>query len=466
MELQNENLDDFEPIITSLYQKAFLTEISAHKIVFPSKNSYTKSCYHDYGNAQKLIANEIIGAYELKKQLEADLKRYRMESPINVKIVHQAKAQIKVIDNRILVLRRLFDSVAFKFFDGKIWIAKRFILHNIIKGIDIPAIKSNLEAANLINSKNSLDFALVTDLSTYIEVGDLILKPYGSKKVKWLIVEIKLGKVNKTLVDILNSNVSTNPDVIEGFDSNTLKQMNRMIRQKDRTNKIISLIKNGKGTDIKSDMSVTLEENKTNWQYYNTHLRETIDGAKREKVSLIILENCFSIFASTLTDKETFDFFYQIIYHEAYTSLETTSVEETKEKTERMKKILSHPYVRDLTWHNMYAKCHTPFFVLPIEDVFSDLLFKRMRILLYLDINKFVVFCQSRKFQVEQHSKKDTNFLKEKSPKIPLLDDRAMILISPNGKRMTIGVGLFNRLFFDLVTPSTLLDIMNTIMNK
>jgi hypothetical protein len=69
--LQNEQLDDFEVLIQSLYQTTYSSEIKGQVIVFPlivfpSKRAYIESCNKDYNIAQNKIAEEVISLYELK----------------------------------------------------------------------------------------------------------------------------------------------------------------------------------------------------------------------------------------------------------------------------------------------------------------------------------------------------------------------------------------------------------------
>jgi hypothetical protein len=354
----------------------------------------------------------------------------------------------------------LRDSIAFKIFDCKIWIAKRFTLHSKINGPDIPAIKYNLETSNLYNANDDFDFALIADLTTFIEVGDLIVRLNDSKKYKWLIVELKTGKVNVSLCNLIEKEKPIKPETLATLSSDTKKQLNRIIRQKERAIKIVDLVKNNKGLVIRSNIPVIIKDPKQNWNYYHPQIRETISLAKREGIGMCILDDCLTILASKLSDKETFHFLYHKVYQDSKCQLDSSS-EEAHLELEKCRKLLHHPYVKDLTLHNMNARWRTPFFALPIEDVLLDLLFDRMRVVLYLDLKKFIALCVMNGFIVELHTKKETSFIKQQFPRTPLLEEKAIKVRSLDGKTTTIGDGLFNRMFFDLVRPSSLIEILN-----
>ncbi len=466
MKLQCDNLEDFEPVIQKLYNISFQTENTAKTIAFPSKSTYERSYIDDYNKAQNLIAKEVIKIFDLKEEKKAEIKSHSQAKKIDLTLKRELNEQIEVLENRILVLRRLFDSIAFKLFDCKIWIAKRFILQGKINAPDIPAIKYNLEAANLYNSNEHLDFAFISDLTTFVEVGDLIVRFNNSKKYKWLIIELKTGKVNISLCNLLDNENPIKPETIASLDLNTKKQLNRIIRQKERTSKIVELVKNNKGSDFRTNTPILIKDNKTDWRFYDKQLKETISLAQRKDIAMCVIENCFTILASKLSDRETFHFLYHKIYPNSECQL-ILNEEQANLELEKCRKLLRHPYVKDLTLHNMNARWRTPFFVLPIENVMLDLLFNRMRVVFYLDIKKFIALCISKGFKVEFHTKKETIIFKQKFPNTPLVDGKAIKITSTKGKSTTIGDGLFNRTFFDLVSPSSLIDILNeTIENE
>ncbi len=455
MKLQNEQLADFEVLIQSLYQTTYSSEIKGNVIVFPSKRAYIESCNRDYNIAQNKIAKEVIGLYELKQQKKAELKKCRQDNRQNKEGIANLKELIDVIRNRIRVLRRLADAIALKVFNNQPWIAKRFILHARLQEPDIPAIKSNLEVANQLNNAYPQHFWLVTNLTTYIAVGDLLVRYYTRQTFKWDIIELKIGEINKYLLNLLNSENSPSHETISALDSHSAKQLERMIKQKDRTNEILNFINKGKGKDIKTGIPLILNDKEIKWNYYDNELRETIEGAKKEQVALCVIDNCLTVFASTLSDKETFHLLYHIVYGGRGCTFEDNWPSDGRHDIRKMGKLLKHYYVKDLILHNMNAASYTPFYNFPIVDVLSDLLFNKMRILLYLDIYAYVELFYQCGFKIEAFSKRETIYVKKKEANIPMINERAIKLISPTGKAIGLGKGTLCRIFFDIVKPSS-----------
>ncbi len=463
MNLQHEQLSDFEPLIRDLYELAFSTERSARTLVFPSERVYVESCHKDWTSAQKRIAEEVISLDAVKRGTLADLKRHRRENSSDKNTTNTFLNLIKVIDNRTKVLRRLVDAIALRMLDNKVWMAKRFILHDKLPKPDIEAIKFNLEFASGLNTGLE-HFWLISDLTTFIGVGDFILRTYTVKGFKWNIFEIKIGKLNKLLLDLSNAEVQPKEEAIAGFGPHAPKQFDRIIKQKKRTNEILDFINKGKGADIRTGMPLILDPKERVLDHYDYALVDAIEGAKRRQVSLCVVDGCLSIFASTLDTIETFHFLYHIVNRDVGCAFEGNDEAKKEQEYNNMLQLLGHPYVKDIILHNLNACCHTPFYLWPIENVMNDLLFDRMRLVLYLDMQKYCDLYTANGFKVELLSKKET-ILYQKSfgSNLPLLNGRAIKLTNPQGNSIGLGRGNLNRILFDLVRPISSLQCYDNL---
>lgn len=458
--LQHEKLDDFEPFIQELYELAFASERRAKTIVFPSERAYVISCHRDWVQAQERIANEVISLYDRKRQLADELKETRKTHGNRKGDYLEFEKIITVIENRVQVLRRLVDAIAQRFFENKMWMAKRFLLNSKLQKPDIEAIKGNLESANYANGKNPCDFWLIADLTSYIGVGDLILRQYlGQGKFKWTIVELKVGNTNKELYELTEGDKPENEERIARLDTNSIKQLERMKRQQFRTREIRNFINQGRGTDIRTGMELRLDPREVSQVRYDKELIDIIRGAKESQVALGVLDGCLSIYASTLNDFDTFHFLYHVVYKGRDCAFDNDVESRKKDELSAMQKMLHHPYVKDIILHNLKACYHTSFFSLPIEDVLNDLLFGRMRVVLYLDIQKFCDLCIANGFKVESLTRKETIFFEGRGENIPLIDNRGIKLTTPNGVSFVLGRGSVSKVYYDLARPLSL--IMN-----
>ena len=463
MNLQHEQLSDFEPLVRDLYELAFSTERTARTLVFPSERAFVESCHRDWTSAQKRIAEEVISLDALKRRTQADLKRHRRENSTDKNTIQTFLNLIKVIDNRTKVLRRLVDAIALRMLDNKVWLAKRFVLHDRLQKPDIKAIKFNLGFASSLDTGPE-HFWLICDLSTFIGVGDFILRTYTGKGFKWNIFEIKIGELNQILMDLSNSEDPMKDEIISGLGPHAAKQFDRIIKQKHRTKEILNFVNKGKGSDIRTDTPLILDPKERVLDHYDDELIDVINWAKRAQVSLGVVDGCLSVLASTLNDIETFHFLYHIVHLDEEWACDGNDAAKMQQEFNTMGRMLRHPNVKDIILHNLNACCHTPFYLWPIEDVMNDLLFGRMRVLLYLDMQKYCDLCTASGFKVELLSKKETIFYQKSfGSNLPLLNGRAIQLTNPKGSSIGLGRGNLNRIFFDLVRPTSSLQCYDNL---
>ncbi len=182
------------------------------------------------------------------EELKREIKIHRVER-------NQEKAKEKIsllnkIDLRISTFSHIADGIAWQLFKGKLHIARRFYLGETSKK---KLVFSNIAHAKTVAdeiNRSPEDFALISDITNYVQIGDLIAFQNG----KLNIFELKEGKVNKKIYDFLNKMEKDGKEIFpnnlpENFDENTIKQTLRVIRQKERMLRLKDLLKNDKGID-------------------------------------------------------------------------------------------------------------------------------------------------------------------------------------------------------------------------
>src|SRR3989344_3010366 len=265
----HKDLDDFEPLVRSICKMAFssglreLENLGIKNVAelqqrgYRIQEKFTRCCHKGYDKAQRKIAEEIIKLNKLKKI-------------------------IYVLDNRILVLRRIIDTIAFTLFQGKTWIGRRFRLLDEMKEIDTKAILSNLKEAILLNEQDRLKFAVVCDLTTFIDVGDLLQIDFHRHPAKWRIIELKEGKVNKILEDFLKKegpsiSEEESKEFLDKISHHAIKQAERMTRQKNRIKEIYNIVEKNEGIDISFKIPIRLNENEILSRHYDETLNKIIE---------------------------------------------------------------------------------------------------------------------------------------------------------------------------------------------
>lgn len=471
--LEHENLPPFEEQVRNIHKVAFtsglkylennrktIDDLEKEPVLY---KPFIKYCHKGYDKAQKEIAHEIKLLFKLKERRIRSLSGMRS----NRMLYEKEKLLIYIIENRIIVLRRLIDSIAYTLFQGKPWIARRFVLDGIkIRDINTDAMQLSLNRATVFNNRDKQTFSLVTDLSTFIDVGDLIQINYRDRPPSWKIIELKEGKVNALLHDILREegeDLSERKikEIEKEISSSAGRQIKRMVKQRKRMSNIEEIIRNDVGKDISLDREITVSHDEIYTEGYGEVLMRAVDGAKEKKVAAHIIDNCLYVLAVKDSKRKSMHLLYHLLKNNSECALEKGSVEAIKE-FEAINDLSKSHFTFDFVNSNFYAKSSPPFFLYGFDyDSMFDLLYDRTRMLLHLDVDGFAELCESKGIKLQACSKKETERIKQElSRKIaPLYKGRFLKAVMPNSVEHTLLGGTFHKIFVDVMKPSELIDV-------
>jgi hypothetical protein len=215
MRLEHPDLIAFEPILKHCHQLAHTTGMAALRDAGrPFEEAMTnraahrrfiRGCHYGFDLAQRHIGKYVLQIEEQINIFEGDLKKFRSKNK------HKAAAsldQIKVLRNRQLVLRRLVDSILYSMLvtSEDHWAMKHLSIEGRVKRIDLVTLPKMIDEAVARNKSDRMSFHLVCDLTTGAQIGDLIRIDRSSPdKAPWEVIELKYGKVNAILHQIIES---------------------------------------------------------------------------------------------------------------------------------------------------------------------------------------------------------------------------------------------------------------------
>jgi hypothetical protein len=132
-----------------------------------------------------------------------EIERLRATKP---RSAHEELAgKINLLRDRQLVLRRVLDAILFSIIGHELQILRRMTLDNKTHRIDPDVVEITLAEAGRLNRESRYRFNLVSDLTTIVQVGDLIqIDKVLGNRATWRIVELKSGRVNKELKGYLD----------------------------------------------------------------------------------------------------------------------------------------------------------------------------------------------------------------------------------------------------------------------
>lgn len=231
--------------------------------------------HRDFAEAQKLIVIALIEIEKEKIEQNSLQKTARIAHSSDVK---EHSHKIEILHFRECVIRRLADSIAWQLIHADHYTARRLFLGEIQPSLLSKGFGAVQTEVNLINDRNGIPFALITDITSFIQTGDILLKESVSK---YSLIEIKTGVKNSVAISIANSSIKNEAATTE-IDKNTLDQVQRILRQKKRLENATSTISNKKGLDNRTGLSVSLHRTNEVYSWYYKDIQSCMEDAQKK----------------------------------------------------------------------------------------------------------------------------------------------------------------------------------------
>lgn len=384
------------------------------------------ACNDGFKIAQKMLIEEIEKYQSLLIENQKKIKEYRRLKD-NDKI-KKTEIELKIIEQRLHNFTHIADGIAWHLVGGNIHIARRLnIRDNSSKILKNSNIKHAISVAEKIN-ENPRDFALISDITGYIQIGDLLAK-HGNQIE---IIELKEGKVNEQIKEFFEKaereEIEITDDILdETFDQHTAKQAKRMQRQNERMENVTEIISNDKGTDPVSGMRMNIGSPQIPTVHYYDELIKLANELKEKIWAYTVVDECLHIG----------------MYRDEGIAIAPIAIEETL-KCETENYIL-------IDWMSITDNLSEPIFAKPLPPEFIiDILIGKTKIIIGINLDAFIDLTNKYKLEARWLSTKETSKVKQL--------DKGKNIISMNNK--TIGAKLSNGLDIILLTGGHLSKIL------
>lgn len=323
---------------------------------------------HHYGfkRAQNILIDLILSEQNTARKLKVQSKGTKNR---NVKSI--LKAKLDFCNYKLDVYKHLADTIFWLLIGGKLHLARRFY-HNVPGEKDL--IETNYESvlsvAKEINA-TPLNFVLLTDITSYVQLGDLVGIVDGRHKV----IEVKEGKRNheilNDIVGMLNSQDELKSKVgrlwSKYSNSKDAKQLSRMLKQMSTAYAEIGIMNSDKGKDPVSGKNISISTPKLDTEYYDDklHLLE-LQLNKRKRWAYDVVEGCLHIglYRDQMRGMGPFIF-------------------------DSLAKDIEHNYIIDARL--AFKALGTPIFCWPLsKELIMDITMGRTLMLMMLDMDKFM----------------------------------------------------------------------------
>lgn len=235
---------DFYKLQESKNPKKVLDEIGWKK--------FADKCHEGFKLAQSRIVDNLIEIEKENTSLVVQLKLARRNK--NDKKIKETSATLKNLSLQKAVFEELANVIVWTIMRMDRVKIKSFMqpdMHH--KSLLTGNIQSLIETAAYYN-KDPNKFALITDITSCVGMGDLII--IDTQKNEWFLTEVKEGKVNDVILKTLSKgNLDIAQNYLLSLDDRKrakkfLKQFKRVIDQNEKSSEALKYNKTGAGKDF------------------------------------------------------------------------------------------------------------------------------------------------------------------------------------------------------------------------
>jgi hypothetical protein len=474
MILHHPALPEFEPILNRFFELAMrygFAEMEKRRYRFEEFNNdptvrkvFIRACHYGYDLAQRQIADLVISMEEEIGRLSGTLKEQRRQK---VPAARATLGLIQITRNRQIVLRRLIDSILFAMVKEENWLFRRFTVDMSIHNIDPAVLARTVRTAVELNRDNRLKFNLVSDLSTVVQIGDLVEIDATAKGTgKWRIVELKEGKVNELIAGLIEREKVAGEAVEaakEALGEKGAKQAGRVVRQVRRMKELRRIVETDRGVDPLYETETLMSRDSVTLADYHNELERVYEHAKKKGSAAIQINECLRIFGISqekLNSRQHGAAAHQF-FHMASRGRDCALLSNNAdERNDEMRMVASVPYFVDITSYNLNVPMADPIFSLVNSKMVFDLVMRRVRIFVQFDVEAFFRFAEAHKVKIRWISGKEAQLVKRFSKPWPGTDAWGILAELANGDRMTLLPGFLIRPFTNFTTPHQLLEMI------
>lgn len=198
--------------------------------------------------AQDNVIRLLTKVLKEQKQAKADLKVYRRERDEDK--ITCTESLLRELHFQECALRKVMDSIVWQFFEYDLSSIRRLYTGNTCIDITDSNLNSEINFVNQYRKEHPDSFVLISDLTSFVQIGDVIIMDKG----KLTIGELKEGKVNDEILEILNNYTENHCDYylsqkLQGKDDKFVKQLKRDVKQIIKASTAYEVLTTGEGID-------------------------------------------------------------------------------------------------------------------------------------------------------------------------------------------------------------------------
>ncbi len=359
------------------------------------------------------------------------------------------------LDRTVLLWRRINDAL--------VWMLVRqqdHVIRTICHRKDRPRLSEAnpvpmLKFLERVNA-DPLTIVIWSDATTCVDVGDIVCRSFSGGLNGFM--EVKEGVINDRILDLMA--VEGTPEeaaarigaFAEEHGSKAVKQLARVLRQRERYNRFMDILEEDHGFDPRRDAEITIRESGVPVEHYDRELQEIIDSSNDGAV-LRCVDRCLWVYA----DRDQSKSVERKVEHfqEAFKLASPASMQWFRQQFGEAEPFAPVPVEGNLTCPE--AK---PLLLRELEpEAVRDLLMGKLMlsVFLFLDWHELGRMIAEMGAELVWSTVKQGRraLAKPVAQQLPTLGERIPQIRLPDGNFVE-GLAKVYRIFFEGVTPSTI----------
>jgi hypothetical protein len=363
------------------------------------------------------------------------------------------KAQAKIVETMIsdqpwpdansLLLHGIADSMAWQLIGNQLCYARRLYKEQPIVNLKHSNFDSILRTVNHHHKTNPNSFSLISDLTTFVQVGDL-LSAHQDGTIS--ISEVKEGEKNHQILEFMKFYTKTGcPRSIHYFTQEhgpqSLKQMQRIARQASRMGHVAEILNTGTSQDPDTQHRIKIPEETVFMEDWDAELNYILNESDFKGWALTTVDGCLFIASYSRTAMNGAGFLAFNSWFDRFGGTPGCP-------RARLIDCMSHPLA-------------LPIFNRNIADRHKlDILFGRKNVCMALNIPKLFERLEKCGIGIREASNKEASEMDQKGFP-PYRHERKAYFLGTPGNEMLLLDGIFLRILFHSQRP---LDTIKSIL--
>jgi hypothetical protein len=278
-------------VVTALKLRAFPAEYEEL-----TKDLYAKACRgSDHLWAEITDYGKLRDDGELRENFYRSANQAMMEAQDDIIAIIQGEERPDF--PKEVLIRGIADSIAWQLIGHQLAYARRFFKSSAQPDLYNCNLESVVAAAKETVKLKENAVALISDLTSFIQVGDLLV---CEPERGLTIAEVKAGSENDKIFDFMKFYMESNCDravhlFAQQEGEKSFKQFQRMLRQADRMSHVSSVLKTGKGIDPDTSEEINIPDPFFEFETWDARLVLALDKASEKGWAVDVIDECLFI---------------------------------------------------------------------------------------------------------------------------------------------------------------------------